>query len=61
MDKKKNGKEKKNESYFEGNHLVILGFYFKIITVIVIIIELRYYMCVHSKMRVDNFVVPQNR
>ena len=37
-------------------------FYFMIITVIVIIIiELRYYICVHSKMRVDNFVVLQNR
>ena len=37
---------------------VIPQFDFMIITVIVIInIELRYYMCVHSKMGVENFVV----
>ena len=41
---------------------VILRFYFMIITIIVItIIELRYYTCVHNKMRVDNFVVLQNK
>ena len=41
---------------------VIPRFDFMIITVIAIInIELRYYMCVHSKMGVDNFVVLQNR
>ena len=39
---------------------VIPRFDFMIIIVIVIInIELRYYMCVHSKMGVDNFVVLQ--
>ena len=37
---------------------VIPRFDFMIIIVIVIInIELRYYMCVHSKMGVENFVV----
>ena len=37
---------------------VIPQFDFMIITVIVIInIELRYYMCMHSKVGVENFVV----
>ena len=40
----------------------IIIIFFMIITVIIIIIlELRYYICVYSKMGVDNFVVPQNR
>ena len=43
---------------YSKNLLYIPQFDFMIITVIVIINkELRYYICVHSKMGVDNFVV----